>query len=171
MWNFEELFDSSSVAESLGLTTTKAASSLPFDDWKWQASPAGTSTQDALEQSDFANKVAGESTNPEFAFGPGSPELTAFRKIVPAASVRAPLVSSRAMDDLLKRLTNRKASESNWDAPKHRVAIQKIVDKLKNSPVCKPLRNDPDAGRAWDKLVGSAVDYVAQTVHECVVEV
>jgi hypothetical protein len=171
MWDFEEIFDSSSVTESLGVTNTKAATPLPFENWKWELQPAGNSTHD-LERSAFAEQVAGPTVTPEFAFGPGSHELMEFRKIVPAPQLAAPLVGASSINTFLKSLvTKSEATAGIRDAPKHGSAIRRIVDKLKNSPVCKPLKNDPNAGEMWEALVSHATDYVTQMVHECATEV
>src|SRR5271169_789804 len=138
MNNFEEIFDASTVRESLGLPAQPVARDviLKMDQPLWvyeQPSNMPSEMVRRIESDDFNELIAGPTVTPEYAFGPGSAELAAFQKLKPA-----PVVSSsdgREMSNLFAKLSKRAKSIGSWDAPKHRAKLKGIIDKFRNSAV------------------------------------
>jgi hypothetical protein len=168
---FEEIFDGcSDVRSSLGLPTVseKADVVLKLDTVQWLYEPANavpSAMVSKLENESFANMVAGETVTPEYAFGPESTELQAFRNLKPIAARHAPVIGTE-MRDLLKSLTKRTKSIAVRDAPRHRAKLKGIIDEFKSTLTFRSIGDDGQ----WDRLVDHAVDFVAQTLHECASE-
>ncbi len=157
---FEVIFDASTVRESLGLSVepAKADVVLKMDQPLWAYEPPSAVPSDLvkrLESDDFVDAIAGESVSPETALG-GFDALDQFRKAIPIPVALAPAAGTE-IRDLMKSLGKRA-----WGAPAHRSELKEIIDKFRNSPICRPIRDDD----RWNTLLGHCTDYVAQTVLE-----
>jgi len=153
---FEEIFDASSTAASLGLSDPRTAEPLPIENnWRWELQAARSSTHD-LEQAAFVEQIVGELTTPEFAFGPGSPELVAFRKIVPIAPPRTTLIVGHEMRDLMKVISTVRKNESERSE-----AIATMVNEFKHK--C-PLPDTAEYRELWHRLQRDCAEFVKAAV-------
>jgi hypothetical protein len=160
---FELIFDASNTRESLGLPAQPVGQDviLKMDRPLWAYEPAHNSTlANAIEHDDFANLIAGPSSTPEYAFGPESAELLAFRKIRPIP--KAALAPGHEMADLQAKLSKLTRTLAHRDASPHRAALKTIINEFRYSPVFAAVRADD----AWDALLNHATEFVAGVVRD-----
>src|ERR1700694_308926 len=131
---FQEIFDASSVEESLGAgkPTAPAPAALPMDSEMFlyeQPTGAGAVICQRAVDADFISEVTGYT------------ESEAVKAMTP---VRSPVTTGHLMSDFVKR-----SVDVLRKAPERAVRIQEIVDLARNQPVFRPVR---DKSELWAQL-------------------
>jgi hypothetical protein len=126
----------------------KAEPILPIDDWRWQAEPssgAPLATLSKIENTAFADAIAGENDSPENALQ-GFDGLAEFRKVTPLPTPVSKI--AKCVGEIAKR------------APERKQAIAGLLEKF------KARLGGRGNLEAWDRLARSCEQYVSASILE-----
>lgn len=143
--DFQEMFGATTPAESLNVSSLShhPPAALPMDDplYKFER----VAQQDAAhEDAAFADELI------------GSREDEAMKGRIPIRPA-LPVSTSPALSIFVKR-----AARVLAQLPRHQRAIREITDRLRNSELFAPIKNDP----AWDDLVRNVAVFVTGSILE-----
>jgi hypothetical protein len=147
--DFRLLFGASTIQESLNADVpvfdVRPEAQLPTDDPLFLDSVPSTFGKAAqVEDEAFVDELI------------GSREDEAMKGRIPIQPA-LPVSTSSALTDIVKRSTRVLAQR-----PRHQRAIREITNRVRNSELFRPLKDDP----VWDRLTENATNFVVRSILE-----
>jgi hypothetical protein len=148
-WEFRELCRTDNISRAV-----KDSNIFPFDDWKWQITPASKNADAVVAQIEseaLSEELVGPCLAPEHGLGSDDGKLAQIKEVVPMPAttfVPPALVKfANRVEEIMKRSSERSHS------------ILNILGEFKND-----LNGCPKNSEAWARLAHSCEDFVTAAI-------